>query len=157
VKQQAAEIAALQEKLQKQTAQASTLQEGAEKPAEATGGPAGASSASETASLREKSATPSSEPPESPELAIGGMRISGDSRIGCTNREDYERLVGYVAQEDEQAFKQAVGVGIVCGTTTIFQAGEVVYITDTAVFSGLVKVRRKGETLEYWTNVEAVK
>jgi hypothetical protein len=39
----------------------------------------------------------------------------------------------------------------------MFKNGEVVYITDTAIFSGIIKVRRKGETKEYWTNTEAVK
>jgi hypothetical protein len=39
----------------------------------------------------------------------------------------------------------------------MFKNGEVVYIADTAIFSGGVKVRRKGETQEYWTNLEAIK
>ena len=39
----------------------------------------------------------------------------------------------------------------------MFTNGEVVYIADTAIFSGLVKVRRRGDTNEYWTNLEAVK
>jgi len=42
------------------------------------------------------------------------------------------------------------------GTRTLFQNGETVYLTDTGIFSGVVKVRKRGETTEYWTNMEAI-
>lgn len=83
-------------------------------------------------------------------------RISGDNWFGCTDRKYFEKLVDYAVQKDEQAFKQALAAGILTGACTMFKDGEVVYITDTAIFSGLVKVRRKGELQEFWTNIEAV-
>jgi len=59
-------------------------------------------------------------------------------------------------QEDFEAFEKALAEGVLNGVCTIFEDGEVVYVTDTAILSGLVRIRRRGETQEYWTNLEAV-
>jgi hypothetical protein len=84
-------------------------------------------------------------------------RISGDSRFGCSDRDYFEKLVGYAVQNDKQAFSNALAAGILAGTCTMFRDGDEVYVADTAIMSGLIKVRRKGQTEEYWTNLEAVK
>ena len=83
-------------------------------------------------------------------------RISGDHWFGCTSKEEFNKIFEYAADKDEQAFSKAWAAGIRAGTITEFKNGEEVYIVDTSVFSGLIKVRRKGETKEYWTNLEAV-
>ena len=83
--------------------------------------------------------------------------ISGDQWFGCTDRKYFDKLVGYAVQKDNEAFTKALSAGLLIGTCTIFKTGEVVYIADTAILSGIIKVRRKGETKEYWTNMEAVK
>jgi len=83
-------------------------------------------------------------------------RISGDHRFGCSDREYFDKLIGYAVQKDNDAFSQGLASGILAGSCTMFKAGESVYLTDTAILSGLVEVRRKGETQEYWTNLEAV-
>jgi len=91
-------------------------------------------------------------------ITIGSeKRISGDNWVDCTDRKYFEKLGEYAVQKDEQAFKRALAAGILTGTCTWLKNGEIVYITDTAIFSGLVKVRRKGELQEFWTNIEAVK
>lgn len=96
--------------------------------------------------------------PSKPSVSSGlEKRISGDNWFGCTSRDYFEKLVGYAVEKDKEAFTKALTAGLLAGTCTTFKNGEVVYITDTAIFSGLVKVRRKGETQEYWTNIEAVK
>jgi len=82
--------------------------------------------------------------------------IKDDHRFGCSDREYFEKLGSYAVQKDNQAFSQGLAAGILAGSCTMFNAGESVYITDTAIFSGLVEVRRKGETREYWTHLEAV-
>lgn len=84
-------------------------------------------------------------------------RISGNNWFGCTDRKYFNKLVEYVVQQDEYAFNQAFAAGLLTGICTKFKNGEIVYIVDTAIFSGLVKVRRRGQTNEYWTNIEAVK
>jgi len=83
-------------------------------------------------------------------------RISGSQWFGCSDREYFEKLIGYAVDKDNEAFKRALAAGVVADNCTLFKNGEAVYTVDTAVFSGLVKVRRKGETQEYWTNLEAV-
>jgi hypothetical protein len=65
--------------------------------------------------------------------------------------------VSYAVQKDNDALSRGLATGMLAGTCTMFKAGEAVYITDTAIFSGLVEVRWKGETQEYWTNLEAVR
>ncbi|NQV19392.1 MAG: zinc-ribbon domain-containing protein [Armatimonadetes bacterium] len=89
-------------------------------------------------------------------LSGQNKRIAGDNWFGCIDRKYFEKLVDYTVQKDKQAFKQALAIGILAGTCTFFKDSELVYITDTAIFSGLVKVRRKGELQEFWTNLEAV-
>lgn len=84
-------------------------------------------------------------------------RISGDHIIGTVTKEEYKKLTDYAVQKDSQAFKSALTLGIMRGTATIFKSGEEVFVVDTAIFSGMIKVRRKGEVKEYWTKFEAVK
>lgn len=84
-------------------------------------------------------------------------RISGDLWYGCADREYLYKLDAYLLQGDEEAFRKALTSGLVAGTCTVFKKGEVVYITDVGILSSsLVKVRRKGETQEYWTDNRAV-
>lgn len=76
---------------------------------------------------------------------------------GCTDRKYLDKLLGLVAEGDVEAFQKAYIAGRVAGICTMFETGEVVYLRDVGLFSGVVRVRRKGETREYWTNIEAVK
>lgn len=87
----------------------------------------------------------------------GERRVSGDSWYGCKDREYHSKLTQYAVQKDSEAFKRALAAGLLTGQCTAFKAGETVYVADTAIFSGLVKVRRRGQTDEFWTNIEAVK
>lgn len=85
----------------------------------------------------------------------GTLEVVSDGYFGCTEKDDFEKIVGYAAQQDEDAFRSALGVGLMSGLCTTFEKGELVLLQDTAMFSGMMKVRRKGELSEYWTNVEA--
>jgi hypothetical protein len=84
-------------------------------------------------------------------------RITGDSWFGCTSKEYHGKLINYAVQKDMEAFKKGLTAGVLIGMCVLFKSGELVFLTDTAIFSGLVKVRRKDEVAEYWTNIEAVK
>jgi hypothetical protein len=84
-------------------------------------------------------------------------QISGEHRFGCSDREYFEKLISYAVQNDNKAFSQGLAAGLLSGTCTAFDSGQSVYITDTAIFSGLVEVRKAGSMQEYWTNLEAVK
>lgn len=82
-------------------------------------------------------------------------RILGDNWYGCSSRAYLNKLVDYCRDDDVQAFKAAINAGLLTGMCTYFQDGEVVYLTD-ASWTGLVKIRRKGELKEFWTFTEAV-
>ena len=72
------------------------------------------------------------------------------------DRDEFGRLVNYAVQNDQEAFSQALARAVYNGTCTLFQNGETVYLIDTGIFAGVVKVRKRGETTEYWTNMEAI-
>ena len=91
------------------------------------------------------------------EVEAQGKRISKENYFGCTNRSYFDKLITYASQKDTEAFKKGLTAGVLIGRCTYFKEGEEVFIADTAVFSGLVKVRRKGEIDEYWTVIEATK
>lgn len=86
-------------------------------------------------------------------VPVGLLKITGDDWTGCPSRDVYSKLSRYAAQQDLQAFKTT----FLQGGCVSFKDGESVFIADTAVFSGLIKVRRKGKTTEYWTAIEAAK
>ena len=82
--------------------------------------------------------------------------IDGDAWMGCSERDYYEKLITYAVQRDREAWSRARMEGLLSGECVMFTAGEPVFIADTTIFSGLVKVRRKGKLAEYWTATEAV-
>jgi hypothetical protein len=77
--------------------------------------------------------------------------------IGCISRDDYDKLTAYVVQGDREAFGRLLTEGLSTGRCVEFKKGETVYVMDVGVMSGAVKVRRKGETQEYWTAIESVR
>ena len=99
----------------------------------------------------------------SPSTTSSSLRVSGqytivdDGCFGCVSREDRNDLIQYLIQNDEQAFSNELAVLTLYGKATVFKKGEVVFLMDTKIFSGLVQVRREGETTKYWTNIEAIK
>lgn len=82
--------------------------------------------------------------------------ITSANKWGCTDREYVGKLFGFVADQDKEAFMRGIAEGLATGRCTTFEVGEPVFLADTAIMSGLVKVRRKGETSEYWTAMEAI-
>ncbi|GMV28554.1 MAG: hypothetical protein AMXMBFR59_06790 [Rhodanobacteraceae bacterium] len=95
-------------------------------------------------------------------LAVSGTAFSGEMTVrkdgvGCRSQDDYSTLVKLAASGDEQAFGQAYTAGILAGLCVKFTPGETVYLEDTAIFSGQIKVRKKGEVAGYWTAIETAK
>jgi hypothetical protein len=81
----------------------------------------------------------------------------GSDALACTDREYLTRQLGYAADKDEEAFNRGMIDGIRLGICIVLAEGDVVYVEESAFFSGLIRVRRKGETVAYWTSFEAVK
>ena len=71
----------------------------------------------------------------SPLIASGDGVISGDSYFGCTDRATYQKIVGYVAEKDSDAFKEALGDALLTGGCRMFQRGEPVFISEKPGYS----------------------
>jgi hypothetical protein len=88
---------------------------------------------------------------------IGMEKISSNGYFGCTDKEYFKKLVGYSAQKNMSAVKQVLAKGVDANICIMFKSGESVLIVDTALLSGLVRLRIKGSIDEYWTNLETIK
>jgi hypothetical protein len=93
---------------------------------------------------------------DTPSSIAKSQYIASDSYFGCIRRDYFEKLLSYAVQKDFGALQQGLSAGVLAGQCVDFKAGEEVFITDTASLSGIVKVRRRGSTTEYWTNYEAI-
>lgn len=83
--------------------------------------------------------------------------INGDHYFGCATKEKFDELLGYSTDNDMTAFTQAFNDGLIDGSVVIFKNREPVYVEDAPFLSGMVKLRRSGETQTYWTVSEAIK
>ena len=88
-------------------------------------------------------------------LEAQSKKISGDNYFGCTDRDYFEKLESYIVQKDIEAFKKGLTTGVSLGRCTLFKRGEEIFLLDRTIPSGLVKVRRKGDIVEYWTPIKA--
>ena len=98
----------------------------------------------------------SSSAPET-SAAGGELKINGDQWFGCESRGAFEKLAEIAAQGDDAAFRNGLANGVASDDCTLFKNGEPVYLADAAITSGLVKLRRKGNTREFWTHTEAAR
>ena len=95
--------------------------------------------------------------PMSAHVEAESRRISGDKFFGCTDLDYHKKLTNYAVQKDMATFTKDLTDGLLLGKCTLFKSGEEVFLVDTAWFSNLIKLRRKGDTVEYWSIIEAIK
>ena len=76
-----------------------------------------------------------------------------DGYLASPSKELLEKAIKYCGQKDEAALKQLMDSGLVI----FLKANVEVEIMETKIFSGLVKIRPRGSTLELWVPIEAVK
>ena len=101
--------------------------------------------------------------PTTPTPAASGERDAPNlqtvsrATFGCVHREYMDKLAKYRADNDREAWMSALQAGTTAGECAQFAPGEKVFLDDTALFSGLVKIRKPGETVAYWTIMEAIK
>ncbi|MDP1586200.1 MAG: hypothetical protein Q8M07_00530 [Prosthecobacter sp.] len=72
--------------------------------------------------------------------------------LAATSLELFEKAALYRAQDDEEALKKLLATGLVF----ILKAGLKVEVVEVKSSLGLVKIRPRGETIEVWTNIEAI-
>ena len=77
--------------------------------------------------------------------------VDAQGAFGCASRDYFEKVAAFNRQGDKEASQRALAVGLISGECSSFAVGTLVYVEDTATFSHLVKIRRKGETTGYWT------
>jgi len=95
--------------------------------------------------------------PKNSNVRVGEIgTIVDDGRFGCKEKDEFEKLVSFVSQSDREAFNREYMSATLTGACISFSTGDQVYVTDAA-FVGLVKLRKKGETEEYWTTMESVR
>lgn len=87
----------------------------------------------------------------------GPSIISGEPWWGCQDRNELQSINKMLYQGDKKAWANSLAEGIAKGRCIMFNNGQKVFLDDTAIFSGLVKVRPEGSIKKYWTNTEAVK
>ncbi len=77
---------------------------------------------------------------------ISGYLASPDEKL-------LDKAIQYVAAKDHVALQKIMDTKLVF----MLKGGLKVYIVDTKIFSGKVKIRPVGETIELWTAIEAVR
>jgi hypothetical protein len=87
-----------------------------------------------------------------PLMAASELQYTKSGYLASVSEELLHKAVSYAVNEDEVALQKLLD------TQYVFwlKAGVPVYIEDIKVFSGTVKIRPKGETVEVWTLYEAV-
>lgn len=70
-----------------------------------------------------------------------------------TSLELFKKAGSYITQKDNEALNKLLASGQVI----MLKGGIEVEIVKYNMLTGIAKIRAKGETLEFWTNVEAVK
>jgi uncharacterized protein YecT (DUF1311 family) len=75
---------------------------------------------------------------------------------GCQSKDYVDKLSTISYQRDQDAFASALLEGVGSGECVVFNKGDIVYVMDTSIWSGYIKVRKKGESSEYWTFFDSV-
>ncbi|WP_310631562.1 hypothetical protein [Paraburkholderia sp.] len=102
-------------------------------------------------------ATAAVTPASSPEaLAPGVHVVVGGKWLSCQSQEQLSKIHRYSIDGDDAAYRKAALEALGAGECTILKTGDKVALVDTAILHGLVKLRRFGETDEYWTNMESI-
>ena len=82
-----------------------------------------------------------------------GIKTTVSGYFASPSQELLEKAVSYAAQNDTAALQKLMASELIIQ----LKGGLDVHIVDTKVFSGLVKIRPSGQTIELWTVTEAVK
>jgi hypothetical protein len=76
--------------------------------------------------------------------------------VACRDRYTYSRYIRIVMDRDEEAFQRFLARALTTHECVVLQAGQTVYMEDVAMFSGVMKVRPRGEDVGYWVAWEMI-
>jgi len=78
--------------------------------------------------------------------------VTKSGYIASVSEELFDKAVSYAVQKDYVALQKLLDSKLVF----MLKAGVPVYLEDTKMFSGKVKIRPAVSTVSVWTNIEAV-
>jgi hypothetical protein len=85
--------------------------------------------------------------------SVAQAKTTKSGYLASTSQELLEKTIAYVVDKDLVAYNKIMATGMVFS----LKGGlEVEIVDNTAIAKGLVKIRPRGETVELWTNIEAV-
>ncbi len=90
-------------------------------------------------------------------FTIGSERTILKDWVGCKDKGDLESIKRYVSQNDDIAYKKQMIATIGTGRCIFLEHFDEVYIVDIDSWGGVVKIRKKGDTNEYWTYKNAIR
>lgn len=76
------------------------------------------------------------------------------SAFGCQSRDEYYEIARL--SDDKEAFTKALLAKLGSGRCMLLETGQQVYLVESSLFSGMVRVRPKGDPTNFWTNSEGV-
>lgn len=79
-----------------------------------------------------------------------------DNAPGCKSQERFKAMMLASQEGGGAEFKREIMRTLISGECKMFKRGQRVYITDTAMFSGMVQIRARGEVYKYWTGLKAI-
>ena len=71
--------------------------------------------------------------------------------LACADKGEFDHAFQLVHERDKEAYVRYVKPLAASGRCIFLDAGDHVFVEDTAPASGAIKVRRKGDPSAYWT------
>jgi hypothetical protein len=86
------------------------------------------------------------------EIKIGEKYPIAMEFFGCVDKEQYQKILGYVNDGDQAAYQKALLEALLDGSAIFFEKGQIVKVTDNSIWwDSDIQIRPMGETKEYWT------
>lgn len=83
----------------------------------------------------------------------GEIKITNAGYAASLSKENMNKGMQFVFDNDLVALQKMLDAGLIF----ILKEGVPVFVVETEIFSGLIKIRPVGQLFEVWTVVEAVK
>jgi hypothetical protein len=84
---------------------------------------------------------------------VQNTKTTASGYLASTSEELLDKAISYLVDKDNVALQKILDTGLVFE----LKGGLSVYVVNTKMFSGKVKIRPVGETVEIWTLIEAIK
>jgi hypothetical protein len=88
--------------------------------------------------------------------ASSSMHVT-NGYLGCQSRDVQSKLKRLMIDRDKEAWTKLAAAGVITGQCHVFEAGDQVYLEETAMFSGVTCVRPPGEVACFWGPFENIK